>query len=157
MPCPTPKSLFFLLRHHRASSLLLLLSPRSTSTLAHNCHPCPHSSSSSNVDLLRKQEEQRQALQNPYDLMKEDPIQVCSDLWVRCFGRPADAPPLPNLTGFLKKFDLWVLAYQRACAHHTGSFPRRGAIHLPHLRSLLALQSSVLASPRRPYPWGAST
>ncbi|XP_009381208.2 nuclear intron maturase 1, mitochondrial [Musa acuminata AAA Group] len=156
MPCPTPISLFFLLRHHRTSSLLLLLSPRSTSTLAHNRHPCPPSSSS-DVDLLRKQEEQRQALQNPYDLMKEDPIQVCSDLWVRCFGRPADAPPLPNLTGFLKKFDLWVLAYQRACAHHTGSFPPRGAIHLPHLRSLLALQVSVLASPRRPHPWGAST
>ncbi|XP_010913705.1 nuclear intron maturase 1, mitochondrial [Elaeis guineensis] len=91
---------------------------------------------------------------NPYDLTKEDPIQVCSDLWVRCFSRPDPHLPFPNLTGFLKKFDLWVLAYQRACAHHTGSFPPKNAIHLPHLRSLLALQRAAL-SPN--YPWGAST
>nr|CAD1842268.1 unnamed protein product [Ananas comosus var. bracteatus] len=89
------------------------------------------------------------SLPNPYDLMKEDPIQICSDLWVRSFSRrattsavaeaeavpscPWAAPPWPWEAGrcsvpephrFLKKFDLWVLAYQRSCAHHTGSFPR---------------------------------
>ncbi|WOL18668.1 hypothetical protein Cni_G27465 [Canna indica] len=133
----------------------LPLSLRSTATLIRHYQHRPSSSSSSVV--LHQQQEKQQALHNPYDLMKEDPIQVCSDLWVRCFARPTGAPPLPNLTGFLKKFDLWVLAYQRACADHTGSYPPRGAIHLPHLHSILALQLSVLASPRRPYPWGSAT
>ncbi|KAG6497281.1 nuclear intron maturase 1, mitochondrial-like isoform X1 [Zingiber officinale] len=148
---------FLLPRCSRRRPLLLCFSLRFTATVGdrHHCHTLP-----SDVHLLpRQQGEQQisQSLPNPYDLVKEDPIQVCSDLWVRCFARSPDAPPLPNLTGFLKKFDLWILAYQRACAHHTGSFPARIAIHLPHLRSLLSLQMSVLASPRRTHLWGAVT
>ncbi|PKA51643.1 putative mitochondrial protein ymf11 [Apostasia shenzhenica] len=92
--------------------------------------------------------------ENPYDLMREDPIQVCSDLWVRSFSRSHLHPPFPNLTGFLKKFDLWVLAYQRSCAHHTGSFPPKKAIHFPALRALLGLRCSVLSGR---HLWGAAT
>lgn len=90
---------------------------------------------------------------NPYDLMKEDPIEICSELWIRSYSR-GGAVPFVNLTGFLKKFDLWVLAYQRSCAHATGSsFPPRNAIHLPTLRSLLSLQEAVLSGR---FAWGAA-
>ncbi|KAL5989961.1 Nuclear intron maturase 1, mitochondrial [Asimina triloba] len=80
--------------------------------------------------------------QDPYSLMKEDPIQVCSSLWVKTFSTPNTQ--FSNLTGFLKKFDLWILAYQRTCAHFTGSFPPKNAIQSPVLHNLLSLQSAVL-------------
>ncbi|KAG0498159.1 hypothetical protein HPP92_002850 [Vanilla planifolia] len=86
--------------------------------------------------------------------MREDPIQVCSDLWVRSFSRSQLIPSFSNLTGFLRKFDLWILAYQRACAHYTGCFPPKNAIHLPELRGLLALRQAVLSGG---HFWGAST
>ncbi|KAK9267159.1 hypothetical protein L1049_009579 [Liquidambar formosana] len=86
---------------------------------------------------------QQQQAQDPYSLMKEDPIQVCSDLWVKTFSDPAHKP-FPNLSGFLSKFDLWVLAYQRTCAHETGSFPPRNAIHSHTLHHLLSLRNAVL-------------
>ncbi|KAL0903930.1 hypothetical protein M5K25_025993 [Dendrobium thyrsiflorum] len=92
--------------------------------------------------------------ENPYDLICEDPIQVCSDIWVRSFSRSHLHPSFPNLTGFLKKFDLWILAYQRSCAHQTGSFPPKNAIHISELRSLLALSRSALSGR---HPWGATT
>ncbi|CAA6662847.1 unnamed protein product [Spirodela intermedia] len=74
---------------------------------------------------------------NPYDLMKEDPIEICSELWIRSYSRGGDggaAVPFVNLTGFLKKFDL-------------------NAIHLPTLRSLLSLQEAVLTGR---FAWGAA-
>ncbi|XP_057949026.1 nuclear intron maturase 1, mitochondrial [Malania oleifera] len=91
--------------------------------------------------------------QDPYSLMKEDPIQVCSDIWVRTFSDPT-RKPFPNLTGFLSKFDLWVLAYQRSCAHETGSFPPRSAIHSNVLRDLLALRNAVV---RGQFEWNKKT
>ncbi|KAJ4808446.1 hypothetical protein LUZ62_021012 [Rhynchospora pubera] len=95
--------------------------------------------------------------QNPYNLLKSDPIELLSNLWVHAFSRPTPRLlPFPNLTGYLKSFDLWVLAYQRACAHHTGTFPPRTAIHYSHLQSLLALRHAVLSSPST-FPWGASS
>ncbi|XP_034698651.1 nuclear intron maturase 1, mitochondrial [Vitis riparia] len=87
--------------------------------------------------------QEREQEQDPYSLMKEDPIQVCSSLWVRSFSNQTHAP-FSNLTGFLSKFDLWVLAYQRSCAHFTGSFPPRNAIHSQVLRDLLSLQNAVV-------------
>lgn len=95
--------------------------------------------------------------QNPYDLLKSDPIEILSGLWVRAFSRATPRlAPFPNLTGYMKSFDLWVLAYQRSCAHHTGTFPPRAAIHYSHLRSLLSLRHAVLSSPST-FPWGASS
>ncbi|KAJ0986011.1 hypothetical protein J5N97_004367 [Dioscorea zingiberensis] len=91
--------------------------------------------------------------ENPYELMKNNAIDTLSDLWVRSFSHPSSY--FPNLSGFLKDFDLWVLAYQRSCAHYTGSFPPAAAIHLPHLRSLLC--SASPSSPRPPsFIWGSA-
>ncbi|XP_026391867.1 nuclear intron maturase 1, mitochondrial-like [Papaver somniferum] len=96
---------------------------------------------------------QQQQQQDPYSLMKEDPIQVCSELWFRTFSSQINKP-FTNLTGFLKKFDLWVLAYQRSCAEETGSFPQRNAIHSNVLSSLLSLQNAVLHGH---FVWGMKT
>ncbi|KAI3456011.1 hypothetical protein Pfo_012674 [Paulownia fortunei] len=80
--------------------------------------------------------------QDPYSLLKDDPIQVLSDLWVKSFSQTQK--PFQNLTGFLSKLDLWVLAYQRACAHATGSFPPKNAIPFHTLSSLLSLRDAVV-------------
>ncbi|KAF8410972.1 hypothetical protein HHK36_003510 [Tetracentron sinense] len=102
--------------------------------------------------LQIQQEHEHEQQQDPYTLMKEDPIQICSDLWVRTFSNPNK--PFSNLTGFLKKFDLWVLAYQRSCAHETGSFPPRNAIHFHVLNNLLSLRDAVLNGQ---FIWGRKT
>ncbi|XP_041025826.1 nuclear intron maturase 1, mitochondrial [Juglans microcarpa x Juglans regia] len=81
--------------------------------------------------------------QDPYSLLKEDPIQICSSLWVKTFSSPPDIT-VPNLTGFLSKLDLWVLAYQRSCAQVTGTFPPRNAIHSHVLSELLSLRNAVV-------------
>ncbi|CAL1404588.1 unnamed protein product [Linum trigynum] len=83
--------------------------------------------------------------QDPNSLLKEDPVQICSSLWVKSFSSPPDAT-FRNLTGFLSKLDLWVLAYQRSCAHVTGTFPPRNAIHSYTLHSLLSLRDAVVHS-----------
>ncbi|CAH9141495.1 unnamed protein product [Cuscuta epithymum] len=81
--------------------------------------------------------------QGPYHLLKEDPIEVLSNLWVKTFSQPGK--PFSNLTGFLSKLDLWVLAYQRTCAHVTGSFPPRNAIHSHILSDLVSLRNTVVS------------
>ncbi|KAJ9135880.1 hypothetical protein P3X46_033005 [Hevea brasiliensis] len=81
--------------------------------------------------------------QDPYSLLKEDPIEICTSLWVKSFSSPPDAT-FPNVTGFLSKLDLWVLAYQRSCAHVTGTFPPRSALQSHTLHSLLSLQNAVV-------------
>ncbi|KAM1107987.1 hypothetical protein TB2_004561 [Malus domestica] len=60
----------------------------------------------------------------------------------------------PNLTGFLSKFGLWVLAYQRSCAHVTGMFPPRSAIHSRVLHDLLSLRNAVV---RGSFSWNKKT
>ncbi|KAK4440164.1 Nuclear intron maturase 1, mitochondrial [Sesamum alatum] len=88
--------------------------------------------------------------QDPYSLLKEDPIQVLSDLWVKSFSETHKA--FQNLTGFLSKLDLWVLAYQRACAHATGSFPPKNAIPSHALSNLLSLRNAVV---RNQFQWNS--
>ncbi|RWR97399.1 Domain X [Cinnamomum micranthum f. kanehirae] len=113
--------------------------------------PSPSPSPSSKTPGPQKQQNQ----QDPYALMKEDPISICSNIWVKAFSNPnSSQQPFSNLTGFLKKFDLWVLAYQRSCAHYTGSFPPRNAIHYSALNSLLSLQNAVLNGI---FMWGVKT
>ncbi|KAI4295430.1 hypothetical protein L6164_035489 [Bauhinia variegata] len=91
--------------------------------------------------------------QDPYSLLKEDPIEICTSLWVKTFSSPPQAS-FPNLTGFLSKFDLWVLAYQRSCAEVTGTFPPRNAIHTHVLRDLLSLRNAVI---RGQFSWNKKT
>ncbi|KAK9070163.1 hypothetical protein SSX86_010563 [Deinandra increscens subsp. villosa] len=81
--------------------------------------------------------------QDVHSLLKQDPIQVLSDLWVRTFSNRTQ-PPFSNLTGFISKLDLWVLAYQRTCAHFTGSYPSRHAVQSHVLRDLLSLRNAVV-------------
>ncbi|KAH6790218.1 Intron maturase [Perilla frutescens var. frutescens] len=88
--------------------------------------------------------------QDPFSLLKEDPIQVLSDLWVKSFSQTQK--PFQNLTGFLSKLDLWVLAYQRACAHTTGSFPPKNAIPHHTLSSLVSLRNAVV---RNQFRWNS--
>ncbi|XP_062162874.1 nuclear intron maturase 1, mitochondrial [Alnus glutinosa] len=97
----------------------------------------------------------QQSIQNqePYSLLKEDPIQICSSLWVKTFSSPPNTT-FPNLTGFLSKLDLWVLAYQRCCAHVTGTFPPRNAIHFHVLSDLLSLRNAVV---RGQFLWNKKT
>ncbi|XP_056175678.1 nuclear intron maturase 1, mitochondrial [Syzygium oleosum] len=96
---------------------------------------------------------QNQAVQDPYSLLKEDPVDLVSSLWVKSFSSPTNVV-FPNLTGFLAKFDLWVLAYQRTCAHATGTFPPRNAIHFGTLLSLLSLRNAVT---RSKFKWNDKT
>ena len=81
--------------------------------------------------------------QDPQSLLKQDPIEICTNLWVKTFSSPKTTS-FPNLTGYLSNFDLWVFAYQRSCAHFTGTFPPRNAIHTSILRDLLSLRNAVL-------------
>lgn len=81
---------------------------------------------------------------DPYALMKEDPVDICSSMWVKAFSSSRTTGPAPNLKGFLAKFDLWVLAYQRTVAYVTGAFPRRTAIDSQVLNDLLSLRNAVV-------------
>ncbi|GFZ03213.1 intron maturase, type II family protein [Actinidia rufa] len=92
--------------------------------------------------------------QDPHLLLKEDPIQVVSNLWVRAFSDHQTHKPFTNLTGFLSKLDLWVLAYQRTCAHVTGSFPPRHALAAHLLRDLVSLRNAVVSGQ---FLWNSNT
>ncbi|XP_023001400.1 nuclear intron maturase 1, mitochondrial [Cucurbita maxima] len=81
--------------------------------------------------------------QDPYSYLKEDPIEICSSIWVKAFASLPNSS-FSDLSGFLSKFDLWVLAYQRSCADVTGSFPPRNAIHSHVLQDLLSLRNAVI-------------
>ncbi|XP_011009930.1 PREDICTED: uncharacterized mitochondrial protein ymf11 [Populus euphratica] len=81
--------------------------------------------------------------QDPYSVLKEDPIDICTSIWVKSFSSPSNFT-FSNLTGFLSKLDLWTLAYQRSCAHVTGKFPPRNALPSHALHSLFSLQTAVI-------------
>nr|DAD47664.1 TPA_asm: hypothetical protein HUJ06_017601 [Nelumbo nucifera] len=63
---------------------------------------------------------------DPYTLMKEDGVAVCSEMWIESFREPGKT--VTNLTFYLRRFELWVLAYQKVCADETGSYMPRSAI-----------------------------
>ena len=81
--------------------------------------------------------------QDPYSVLKEDPVDICTSIWVKSFSSPSNFT-FSNLTGFLSKLDLWALAYQRSCAHVTGKFPPRNALPSHALHSLFSLQTAVV-------------
>lgn len=81
--------------------------------------------------------------QDPYSVLKEDPVDICTSIWVKSFSSPSNFT-FSNLTGFLSKLDLWTLAYQRSCAHVTGKFPPRNALPSHALHSLFSLQTAVV-------------
>ncbi|KAJ4978191.1 hypothetical protein NE237_008971 [Protea cynaroides] len=87
---------------------------------------------------------------DPSTLMKEDGVAVCSSMWIENFREPDKTQT--NLTNYLRRFELWVLAYQKVCADETGSFMPRSAVQKSALEDLLALRNSVLDGR---FKWGS--
>ncbi|GFP92836.1 uncharacterized mitochondrial protein ymf11 [Phtheirospermum japonicum] len=87
---------------------------------------------------------------DPSTLMKEDGVAVCSQMWIENFREPDKT--VSNLTNYLRRFELWVLAYQKVCADETGAYMPRSSITRPALDDLLALRNAVLDSR---FKWGS--
>lgn len=87
---------------------------------------------------------------DPLSLMKEDGVAVCSHMWIESFREPDKS--VTNLTTYLRKFELWVLAYQKVYADDTGSYLPRHSIQRSALDDLLALRNAVLDDR---FKWGA--
>ncbi|KAK9936769.1 hypothetical protein M0R45_013595 [Rubus argutus] len=73
--------------------------------------------------------------QDAHSLLKQDPIEICSHLWVKAFSYPPTTT-FPNLTGFVSKFDLWV--------------PRLPVLLRPRDRHVPSPQRHPLPRPPRP-------
>ncbi|KAK8578919.1 hypothetical protein V6N12_069262 [Hibiscus sabdariffa] len=87
---------------------------------------------------------------DPANLMKEDGVSVCSQMWIENFKEPDRL--VSNLTSYLRRFELWVLAYQKVCADEIGSYVPRSSITRSALEDLLALRNAVLDNR---FKWGA--
>lgn len=82
--------------------------------------------------------------------MKEDGVAICSQMWIENFRDKERT--VSNLVQYLRRFELWVLAYQKVYADDTGSYLPRNSIDRPALEELLALRNAVLDDRFR---WGA--
>ncbi|XVF52424.1 hypothetical protein PTKIN_Ptkin05aG0016900 [Pterospermum kingtungense] len=87
---------------------------------------------------------------DPANLMKEDGVSVCSQMWLENFREPDRI--VTNLTSYLRRFELWVLAYQKVCADEMGAYMPRSSITRSALEDLLALRNAVLDNR---FKWGA--
>ncbi|EEF33607.1 nuclear intron maturase 2, mitochondrial [Ricinus communis] len=87
---------------------------------------------------------------DPATLMKEDGVSVCSQMWIENFREPDRT--VNNLTSYLRRFELWVLAYQKVSADEMGAYLPRSAIQRSALEDLLALRNAVLDNR---FKWGA--
>ncbi|MQM05683.1 hypothetical protein Taro_038500, partial [Colocasia esculenta] len=88
--------------------------------------------------------------EGPSSLIKEDGIAICSSLWVDSFREPDRT--VTNLSSYLRRFELWIIAYQKVCADETGAYLPKSAISHAALDGLLALRNAVLDARFR---WGA--
>ncbi|KAF9689718.1 hypothetical protein SADUNF_Sadunf01G0121300 [Salix dunnii] len=82
---------------------------------------------------------------DPSNLMKEDGVSVCSQMWIENFRESNGI--LSDLIAYLRWFELWVLAYQKVCADDMGAYMPRCATQTSALEDLLALKNVV--------KWGA--
>ncbi|OMO77157.1 reverse transcriptase [Corchorus capsularis] len=87
---------------------------------------------------------------DPANLMKEDGVSVCSQMWIENFREPDRI--ITNVSSYLRRFELWVLAYQKVCADEIGSYVPRSSITRSALEDLLALRNAVLDNR---FKWGA--
>ncbi|OWM83128.1 nuclear intron maturase 2, mitochondrial [Punica granatum] len=87
---------------------------------------------------------------DPANLLKEDGVSVCSQMWIENFREPDRI--VSNLSSYLRRFELWVLAYQKVCIDETGSYMPKSSIQRPALEDLLALRNAVLDNR---FKWGA--
>ncbi|TQD73595.1 hypothetical protein C1H46_040876 [Malus baccata] len=88
--------------------------------------------------------------EDPSNLIKEDGVSVLSQMWIENFREPDRI--VTNLSSYLRRFELWVLAYQKVCADEMGAYMPRSEIQRSALEDLLALRNAVLDSRFR---WGA--
>lgn len=87
---------------------------------------------------------------DPVNLIKEDGVAICSSMWIDSFREPQKT--VTNLTSYLRRFELWLLAYQKVYADDTGSYLPRNSIHRSALEDLLALRNAVLDDR---FKWGS--
>lgn len=132
-------------RHTRAhgGTLLDLLRPFSTSVVAGKVPYEPPSSSRSGGIESRKKTIAFDA-ENPSSLVKEDGCNICTNLWINSFRDRVKV--VNNLSGYLKRLELWVMAYQKVYADEIGTFTYRNEIEKKVLEDLLALRNAVLDS-----------
>lgn len=88
--------------------------------------------------------------EDPSNLIKDDGVSVISQMWIENFREPDRIAT--NLSSYLRRLELWVLAYQKVCADEMGAYMPRSAIQRAALEDLLALRNAVLDSRFR---WGA--
>ncbi|KAF5179268.1 Nuclear intron maturase 2 protein, partial [Thalictrum thalictroides] len=82
---------------------------------------------------------------DPASLMKEDGVAVCSTMWIENFREPDKT--VNNLSEYLRRFELWVLAYQKVASDEIGTFMPRSAIQKSALEDLLALRIENFREP----------
>ncbi|CAA7411045.1 unnamed protein product [Spirodela intermedia] len=87
---------------------------------------------------------------DPSSLIKEDGIAICSSLWIDSFRDPGQT--ITNVTSYLRRLELWVIAYQKVAADDTGSYVPKNTIPPHALEGLLALRNAVLDGRFR---WGS--
>ncbi|XP_028795703.1 nuclear intron maturase 2, mitochondrial-like [Neltuma alba] len=63
---------------------------------------------------------------DPSTLMKEAGVSVCCQTWIENYREPDRV--VTNLTSYFRRFELWVLAYQKFCADETGASLPRSAV-----------------------------
>ncbi|KAJ4901444.1 hypothetical protein Rs2_15395 [Raphanus sativus] len=87
---------------------------------------------------------------DPTNLLKEDGVSLCSHMWLDNFKHPNKTST--NLTSYLRRFELWVLAYQKVSCDELGAYVPRTSIQRSALENLLSLRNSVLDDR---FKWGA--
>ncbi|PNY00694.1 hypothetical protein L195_g023979 [Trifolium pratense] len=87
---------------------------------------------------------------DPSTLLKEDGFSLCSQMWIDNFRHPDKI--ITNLSSYLRRFELWLLAYQKVTTDETGSYTPRSSIQRPQLEDLLALRNAVIDGN---FKWGS--
>ncbi|KAH9293322.1 hypothetical protein KI387_041473, partial [Taxus chinensis] len=87
--------------------------------------------------------------EDPYSLVKEDGVNVCASLWINSFRD--NQKVVNSLSGYLKRFEIWIMAYQKVYADETGSLTHRNEIEKSVMEELLSLRNAVMESR---FKWG---
>ena len=87
---------------------------------------------------------------DPHSLLREDGISICSSLWIDSFRDPGRT--VTDLSSYLQRLELWVIAYQKVAADDTGAYVPKSSIPHRALEGLLSLRNSVLDGK---FKWGS--
>ncbi|XP_031484148.1 nuclear intron maturase 2, mitochondrial [Nymphaea colorata] len=83
-------------------------------------------------------------------LLRDDGVSICAKLWVENFREPEKN--VYNLSTYLRRLELWVIAYQKVCADETGAYMPKNSIDDAAFEGLISLRDAVLENRFR---WGA--